>query len=68
MNFLRFVLVAGLVAAAYVLGAKAGRKRYGEISRAAKKVWNDPGVKKVRDRTYVKVEKAANRAAKKIGI
>ncbi|MBN9153262.1 MAG: hypothetical protein J0I44_01510 [Microbacterium sp.] len=68
MTFLRVMLIAALVGAAYVVGAKAGRKRYGEISRAAKKVWNDPGVKKVRDRTYAKVEKAANRAAKKIGV
>jgi hypothetical protein len=68
VKFLRFVLIAGLVVAAYIVGAKAGRKRYGEISRAAKKVWNDPGVKKVRNRTYAKVEKAAKRAAKKIGV
>jgi hypothetical protein len=68
MKFLRFLLIAALVGAAYVLGTKAGTKRYGEISHAAKKVWNDPGLKKVRKRAYAKVEKAANRTAKRIGV
>jgi hypothetical protein len=68
MKFFRFLLVAALVTAAYIAGTKAGTKRYGEISSAAKKVWNDPGLKKVRTRAYAKVEKAANRAAKKIRV
>jgi hypothetical protein len=67
VKFLKVLLVAALMAAAYIAGTKAGTKRYGEISSAAKKVWNDPGLKKVRKRAYAKVEKAANRAAKKIG-
>ncbi|GAA5035068.1 hypothetical protein ACFQRL_00165 [Microbacterium fluvii] len=63
----RWMLVIALVGAAYVAGAKAGRSRYREISRAARNLWDDPGVKKVRDKTYKKIEKAASRAAKKIG-
>jgi len=65
-KFFTFLLIAGVGVAAYVAGAKAGTARYGEISDAAKKVWNDPAVRKVRDQTYKKVEKAAKRAARKL--
>lgn len=61
-----WLLVLAAAGLGYVLGAKAGTKRYREISDTAKKLWNDPGVKKVRDKTYKKVEKAADRAAKKL--
>jgi hypothetical protein len=62
------VLVLLVVAAgtAYVLGTKAGRSRFREISGIAKNVWDDPGVAKVRDAAYRKLEKAAKRAAKKL--
>jgi len=66
-RFWTWVLIAGVAIAAYILGAKAGRSRYGQISRTARKVWNDPGMKKVRDRTYRRIEKAAKHAAKRIG-
>jgi len=66
--FLKWTLILALVGAAYVVGAKAGRPRYNEISHAARRVWDDPGVKKVRDRTYRKIERAAARAASKIGV
>lgn len=65
-KFLVILLIAGVGIAAYVAGAKAGESRYGEISQAAKKVWNDPGLSKVRSEAYKKVEKAAQRAAKKL--
>lgn len=66
-SFLRWALIIGLMLAAYVVGAKAGRSRYREISHAARRLWDDPGVKRVRQKTYRKIEKAATRAAKKIG-
>lgn len=62
-----WMLVIGVAVTAYIVGSKAGRARYREISRTAKRVWDDPGVKKVRDKTYQRVEKAAKRAAKRIG-
>jgi hypothetical protein len=62
-----FILILGVAVGAYVLGAKAGRGRYKEISSAAKSFWNDPAVKKARDESYKSVEKAAKRAAKKLG-
>jgi len=39
----KILLVVGL-AAGYVLGARAGRERYEDIKRAARKLWNDPRV------------------------
>lgn len=41
----KILFVAGL-AVGYVLGTKAGRERYDEISKAASKIWNDPRVQK----------------------
>lgn len=61
-----WMLIAGVAFAAYLIGAKAGRARYREISGAAKKVWNDPAVEKVRKRAYRKIEKVANQVADKI--
>ncbi len=40
----KILFVTGL-AAGYVLGTKAGRERYDEIRKAARKVWADPRVK-----------------------
>jgi hypothetical protein len=60
------LLLVVAVGTAYVLGARAGRSRFREIGGIAKNVWDDPGVKKVRDATYRKLEKAAKRAAKKL--
>ncbi len=60
------IILLGVAAVAYVVGAKAGRKRFREISGIAKDVWNDPGVAKVRDRAYRRIESTAKRVAKKI--
>jgi len=67
-KFGTIIMLAGVGATAYVLGAKAGRSRYAEISGVAKKVWDDPKVKKARKRTSKKVEKAAESAARKLGL
>jgi hypothetical protein len=41
----RILFVAG-AAAGYVLGARAGRRRYDQIKAAADRVWNDRNVQK----------------------
>jgi oxygen-dependent protoporphyrinogen oxidase len=41
----KLLFVAG-AAVGYVLGARAGRKRYEQIKSAAAKVWESPGVQK----------------------
>lgn len=60
------ILLLAVAAGAYVLGAKAGKRRFREISGIASDVWNDPGLKKVRDRAYRRIESTAKRVAKKI--
>jgi isocitrate dehydrogenase kinase/phosphatase len=62
-----WLLVLAVGAAAYVVGAKAGRARYREISAGAKQLWDDPTVKKVRQRSRKAIEKAAKKASKKLG-
>lgn len=61
-----WILLLAVAATAYVLGAKAGRKRFREISGIAKEVWNDPAVSKARGRAYRRIESTAKRVAKKI--
>jgi hypothetical protein len=41
----KLLFVAG-AAVGYVLGARAGRKRYEQIKSAANKVWQSPGIQK----------------------
>lgn len=41
----RLLFAAGL-AAGYVLGTRAGRKRYDQIAAATNKVWQSPGIQK----------------------
>ena len=41
----KLLFAAGL-AAGYVLGARAGRKRYDQIAAAAGKVWQSPGIQR----------------------
>lgn len=41
----KILLVTGLVVG-YLLGTRAGRERYEEITSAAKKLWADPRVQK----------------------
>lgn len=40
------LLVVAVGAAAYVLGARAGRERYDQISAGARSLWRDPRVQK----------------------
>jgi len=55
----KLLFAAGL-AAGYVLGARAGRKRYDQIAAATNKVWQSPGVQK-------QVHAAEDYVAEKIG-
>lgn len=57
---LKYILIALVAFAAYVLGAKAGQDRYKEITHAATRYWNDPKMKKAR----AKAKKARNKATK----
>ena len=65
-KFVISAVVVGVGVAAYIVGTKAGRARYQEISDAAKTFWNDPAVEKARTKAYKKVEKTAKRLAEKI--
>jgi hypothetical protein len=62
-----WLLIIGVGFAAYVLGARAGRSRYREISHAAKQFWNEPSVSKARKRAGKVIDKAAKKAASRIG-
>ncbi|AXA95515.1 hypothetical protein [Microbacterium sp. PM5] len=69
MSGVKFWLTAAIAGGVgYVLGARAGRARYREISAAAKQLWDDPSLKKARARSRKLVDKAAKRAAKKLGV
>lgn len=69
MSGFKFWLTVAVVGAgAYILGARAGRSRYKEISKAAKHLWDDPSLKKARNRSRKVVDKAAKKAAKKLGV
>jgi hypothetical protein len=54
------LLFATGLAVGYVLGARAGRKRYDQIAAAADKVWQSPGIQK-------QVHAAQDYAAAKVG-
>ncbi|MGJ4845424.1 MULTISPECIES: hypothetical protein [unclassified Leifsonia] len=62
-KFLLILVIAGI---AYVLGARAGRERYDQITSAATSFWNDPNVKKARSEAKKNAEKARKLAAKKL--
>ena len=55
----KLLFVTG-AAVGYVLGARAGRKRYDQIAAAASKVWQSPGIQK-------QVSQAQDYAAAKVG-
>ncbi len=62
MRIGKCLLVALVAGIAYLMGAKAGEKRYQQIVHAVTKYWNDPAVKKAR----AKARKARGRAAKTV--
>ena len=56
-----FVLL--VIAAAYILGARAGRERYDQIVASMTAFWNNPDVKKARKQAKKQAEKARKRYA-----
>lgn len=54
----RFLVVVVAVAAAYVLGARAGRERYEQITDRVSTLWNDPALKKAIDEARRQAQKA----------
>lgn len=68
MSGLKFWLTVAIIGTAgYVLGARAGHSRYRDISKAAKHLWDDPSLRKARARSRKVVDRAAKKAAKKLG-
>jgi hypothetical protein len=55
------LLVLALLAVAYILGARAGRERYEQITDAVTSFWNSPDVKKARKKAKREAEKARKR-------
>lgn len=66
MRGLYLLGLAAVAAVAYLLGAKAGRRRYREIIQTANSVWNDPAVRKARSRAKKKAQQTIRRASKKL--
>ena len=60
----RFLVVVLAVAAAYVLGARAGRERYEQITDTVSSLWNDPSVKKAVAEAKAQAKKARAKAYK----
>jgi len=54
-----FVLIA--IAVAYILGARAGRERYEQLTDVVSSFWNAPDVKKARKKAKAQAEKARKR-------
>ncbi len=62
MKFTTILIAAVAGITGYILGSRAGRRRYREIRSGAKRAWNSRALKKTVKRT----EKGLKRAAKKI--
>jgi hypothetical protein len=55
------ILIA--LAVAYLLGARAGRERYEQLTGAVSSFWNAPDVKKARKKARAQAEKTRKRLA-----
>ena len=53
-------------AAGYVLGAKAGRERYQEITESARRLRQRPEVKRITEQAVAKLDQLSSRAADKL--
>lgn len=62
----RMAFAAGLVVG-YVLGSRAGRERYEQIKRAARRVADSPTVQEAAGLVGAQVSKAAGAAKTKVG-
>jgi hypothetical protein len=61
------ILIALAFGVGYVLGSRAGRKRYEQIRDKAQQVWNDDRVQDAVHKAADGVEKAASTVASKAG-
>lgn len=59
------ILIALAFGVGYVLGARAGRRRYEQIRDKAQQVWNDDRVQEAVHKATDGVEKAASSVASK---
>ena len=59
---MRKLVVVTVGAAAYVLGARAGRERYDQISALARSLWRDPRVQRTASQAADVVRDQAPRA------
>jgi len=57
------LLILVVLAAAYLLGARAGRERYEQLTSTFTSFWNSPDVKKARKKAKAQAEKARKRYA-----
>ncbi|MFP3467094.1 hypothetical protein [Leifsonia sp. SIMBA_070] len=57
------LLILVLLAAAYLLGARAGRERYEQLTSSLTSFWNSPDVKKARKKAKAQAEKARKQYA-----
>ncbi len=60
------LMLLGVGAVGYVLGAKAGRERYEQISRQAQKIRTNPNVQEKMDEAKDVAREAANTATDKV--
>lgn len=58
---LKPILILAVIAVAYILGARAGRERYEQLTETFSSFWNAPDVKKARKKAKVQAEKARKR-------
>lgn len=62
----KFFVILVIAATAYILGARAGRERYDQITNAVMSFWNDPTVKKARSDAKREAGKARKVVQKKV--
>jgi len=62
------LLVVSVGAAAYVLGARAGRERYDQISALARSLWRDPRVQKTASQAADVVRDQAPKAGEHLAV
>ena len=57
------LLILVVIAVAYLLGARAGRERYEQLTGSVTSFWNSPDVKKARKKAQAQAQKARKRYA-----
>jgi len=62
----KLIVILIIAFIAYLLGAKAGRSRYEEITGAFTSVWNDPKVKKARKQAAKDVAKGRKKVKRRL--